>query len=323
MCKYIMIISLLIVFASVGLAVEMEKQQTVANEEDDFKKVEVGFFFGPNIPQLNFKNAIRDPLSAYWYWESAYGYTEYDLNVSSISEMGEHSAKSVCFGGLFNYFFGKNFGFQFMLEKSSHNVPLWTSHGIWFRLDYYWGERDEYRGNSQAETTGSWTVMPISLNGIVRFNNGKIISGYASGGLTYYKADIEAESKVGYRFQYLWYEHDSDLYYLLYDMVSIPMSIDDSVGEIGSNFGVGIVTTFWKKVGILADFRYYHAPKKDVYWTLKPGDYTLLANDWYGPITRTVTQTDIDIFLEEQREFFQVEVNPSFFRFAFGLQFRF
>ena len=323
MVKYILIIFLLIFFASICLAAETEKKQTVVAEEDEFKKVEIGFFFGPDIPQFKFRNTIRDSFSEYWYWESAYGHTEYELTGNYYTSIRQYSKKSVGFGGFFNYFFHRDFGFQFMLERSSYNVYGFSHHGIYMSLDYYWGESDEYSGGEYADTTGRLTVMPISFNGVVRFDGGENISGYASGGLTYYKSDIEAEFKLGYSFPYLWHEYDSDLYYLLHDIISVPVSIDDSVSGMGGNFGVGIVFTFWEKVGIAADFRYYHGAKKDVYWMLRPGDYTHLINDWHGPVTKTLTQTDIDIFLEKHGELAKVEVNPSFFRLAFGLQFRF
>ena len=323
MCKYILIISLLISFTSICLAGQTENKQAVAAEKDKSKKIEVGFFFGAGLHNFDLSSHMGDYLNKYWYWESAYGHTEYDLTASYSSSIWGHPKTSVGFGGFFNYFFHRDFGFQFMLERSHHNVDDNAGYHIYNELEYSWGESDFYSAwDHNVDATVRLIVMPISFNGIFRINGGEYIGGYASGGLTYYKADIEAASIAGYSFSYLWHEYDSDLYYLLYDMVLIPVSIDDSFGGIGGNVGVGVFLSFWEKFGIVADFRYYHAPEKHVPWAAKAGDYTYLINDWYGPLTKTVTQSDIDT-LFARYEGFAVEVNPSFFQFAFGLQFRF
>ena len=324
--KYILSIFLLIVFASMCLADETKKKQPVVAEEDDFKKIEVGFLFGSGIPQFDFKNSISDSYSMYWYDESAYWYTEYDITGSFSSAIIGDSEKGFGVGGFFNYFFHKNFGFQFMLERSTHNVTIEASHSVDMSLFAYWGYTYYFNAEpSINDTTGNLTVIPISFNVIGRFDGGKYISGYASGGLTYYKADVEAESKAGYGLKYYWYEYDSDLWFLLYDSVLVPINIDDSISGAGGNVGGGVVFKIQDKVGIVADFRYYIGTKKAVSCTLEPGNYTLSINDKYDlpPYSLRLKQTDIDTFLEEYGELVKVEVNSSFFRVAFGLQFRF
>ena len=316
--KYILTMLLLIVFASMCLADETKKKPSAIVEEDEFKKVEVGFFFGPAFPQFDFRNSIADSYNRYWYDVSyiTYTYVEYYIDANFSSSIAGESERGIGFGGFFNYFFHKNFGFQFMLERSSHDVPVQASHSVGMSLD----------GESLSEnppindTTGSLPVMPISFNVIARFDGEKNISGYASGGLTYYKADIEANSNVGDGFPYLWYMYDVDLDFLLYDSVLVPVSIDESIGGPGGNVGGGIVFTIQKNLGIVADFRYYLGPTKDIDWTLSPGDYTLSINDDYY---LAYDQSDINDFLEGYGNNLRVGVNTSFFRLAFGLKFSF
>ena len=321
--KYILTMLLLIVFASMCLADETKKKPSVIVEEDEFKKVEVGFFFGPAYPQFDFRNSISDSYSSHWYDVSyvTYTFVEYDFDASFSSSIAGKSERGIGFGGFFNYFFHKNFGFQFMLERSSHDVPIYASHSVSMPNVLY-----SYGGESLTayppinDTTGNLPVMPISFNVIARFNGGKNISGYASGGLTYYKADIEAKSNVGDGFPYLLYMYDVDLDFLLYDSVLVPVSIDESIGGPGGNVGGGIVFTIRKNLGIVADVRYYLGPTKDVDWTLSPGDYTLSINDDYY---LAYDQSDINDFLEEHGENLRVGVSTSFFRLAFGLKFSF
>ena len=316
--KHTLAMLLLIVFASMCWAAETKNNHPVYAEEENLKKMEFGFLYGPAMPLFDFRNSISDSYSSHWYGVSyvTYTYVEYDLTASFSSSIVGESESGTGFGGFFNYFFHKNFGFQFMLERSSHDVLVKATHSVSMSLD----------GESLSEkppfddTTGSLPVMPISFNMIVRFNGGKNISGYASGGLTYYKADIEAKSKVGDGFPYIYYRDKYDLDFLLYDSVLVPVSIDDSISGAGGNVGGGIVFTIQKNLGIVGDFRYYIGPEKDAYWMLRPGDYTFTINSGYYCI---YDQSDIDDFLEEYGRNLRVGVSPSFFRLAFGLKFSF
>ena len=334
--KYILTILLLIVFTSICLASEKNKKPPVVAEDEEYKKVEVGVLFGAGIPQFDFRNSISDHYTKYWYCESEwfwdweisdwyYWYTEYNLTGSFSSSIVGESEVGFDFGGYFNYFFHKNFGFQFMAERSRHVVPIEASHNVDLSLYYYWGESAYYSAEpSIYASKGSLAVIPISFNAIARFDAAKNISGYASGGLTYYKADIEAESNAGYGFPFYWYADDSDLWYLWYDSALIPANIDYSLSGSGGNIGGGITFKIQEKVGIVADLRYYIAPKKDISWTTKAGVYVLSIWEkygWYDPYIN-ITQDDIDTFLQDYGELV-VTVNPSFFRVAFGLQFRF
>jgi len=327
---------LLIVFTSMCLADETKKKPPVVADKEDFKEIQVGFFFGPGYPQFDFENSGSDSYSAHWHDFSPLtrDWVRYDIFGSFSSSIAGESERGFGLGGFFNYFFRRNFGFQFMLERSSYDVPVGALHAVDMSMYMVWGDKYFYSAEpSISGTVGSLTVMPISFNGIGRFEPVKNITGYASGGLTYFKAHVEAESRVGYGFPYIWYDNVLDLDFLLYDSVLVPVNIDDSISGVGVNVGGGGVYQIHEKVGIVADFRYYIGPNKDVYWALRPGDYTLLLIDsflrefgevdWHGPVTMKLTQTEIDTFLTEYGELFKVEVNPSFFRIAFGVQFTF
>ena len=320
--KYILTIFLLVVFTSMCLASEVKKKQQFFVEEEDFKQIEVAFLLIPCIPQFDFRNSVSDSYSEYWYdsywYDSSYVYTDYFLTAGFSSSIAGESEMGYGFGGLFNCFFHRNFGFQFMLERSRNDVPVKASHGVDMSINYWWGSVDYSEEPYIYDTTGSLTIIPISFNGIARFDGVKNISGYVSGGLTYYKVDIEAKSKLGYGFPFLVYDYP--LWYLRYDSFLVPISIDDSISGAGVNVGGGVVFKIQENVGIVGDFRYYLAPPKIVSWTLTSGEYTLSIYEEYS---MRFTQVDIGSFLKEYGELIKVEVNPSFFRIAFGLQFRF
>ena len=320
--KYILVMLLLIVFASMCLAAETKKKPQVAAEEENFKKIEFGFFFGPGISQFDFTNFLSDSYSEFWVYDSYYWLDRgaYSSSIVGDAEMG------CSYGVLFNYFFHKNFGVQFMLERSHHDVLIEASHSVVAELSYN-GESSYYSADPPiADTVERLATIPISFNGIARFDIRANISGYASGGLTYYKTDdIETKSQLGYGFPFYLHHRASGYTYLLYDSILVPVSIEDSLSGAGSNIGGGVVITIQKNVGIFTDFRYYRAPKKDVYWTLQPGSYPYLMDYWFWLDTGTKRLSDVSIqlFMQEYGELLKVEVNPSFYRLAFGLKFSF
>jgi len=333
--RHNLVMLLLIVFTFMCLVAEAKSKQPVVAEKDEFKKVEVGFFCGLGTPQFDFKNSISDSYSHYWYDESRwywdeyyyywyYWYTSYDVTGNySSSIVGNSKRKGLGFGGFFNYFFHKNFGLQLMLESSNYDIPVEASHSVEVSsYSYLPSGINRYKSAEPSinDTTGSLAVMPISFNVITRFDIGDNIGGYVSGGLTYYKVDIKAESKGGYGLPYSYYSSSYDLWYLWYGSVLIPVNIDDSFSGTGGNVGGGFSFQIQKNFGIAADFRYYLAPKKDVSWIPKAGNYKEVL---YELDTLSITQDDINTFLDENERSLQVEVDPSYYRFAFGLLFRF
>jgi len=297
---------------------------------NDFKRIELGLMGGPGMSQFDFNNSFSGSYSYYWYDVSYYSwrYTEYDFAQNYSSSISGTTESNIGFGGFLNYLFTENIGIQFMLETSSFDVPLETSHNVDLSISYYWGDSSHYSDSVSVEdTAGSLSVMPISLNIYSKFYFGPGISGHLSGGATYYQVNIQADSRGGYGMPYFYYNSSYDLWFLWGDSVMIPVSIDDSYNGVGGNAGVGLSFQIHENLGILADFRYYLAPKEEFTWNPRAGSYTTLLNDkynWnYKASSLDIAQDDIDTFMEKNGESLKVEVDPSYYRFSFGLQFRF
>ncbi|NVM56447.1 MAG: hypothetical protein HWN66_22305, partial [Candidatus Helarchaeota archaeon] len=316
--KNTLVMLLMAVFFATSSAAEAKNNHPVGAKGKNLKKIEFGFFFGPAMPRFDLKNSIADGYHGYWYNDSyvTSTYIAYYITAFSLSSTCGYPERSIGIGGFINYFFRKNFGFQFMLEKLSYDFLVKTSHNITMIID-----GDSHSANPLIkDTMGSLPVMPISFNVIAQSDSGKKISVYTSGGLTYYKADIAAQSKVGDGFPYIYYWDEYDLDVLLYDSVVVPVDINDSISGAGVNGGGGIVFTIGKNLGFVADFRYYLAPKKDAYWMLrpKPGEYPYSYNSEYY---LEYDQSHVDAFLEKYAKDLRVGVSPSFYRLAFGLKF--
>jgi len=321
---------LLIVFTSLYLDANNQNNSSYLAENNNFKKFEFGFLSGYGLPQFDFKNSFSDSYSDYWYDVSYYTdyYTEYDINIAYSSSVSGKSEGKFTFGGFLNYFFSKNFGFQFMLESANYDIPVEASHSVDLSFYFYWGENENYTANPNIENTkGSLSVMPISFNLITKFFIGDIVSGYASGGLTYYQVGFEAESRGGTGLIYYWYQNSSDLWFLDGDSVLIPIYIDDSYKGTGGNVGVGFAFQIHENFGIVADFRYYLAPKEKFTWIPMAGNYKKVLFEEYGwsfsSNTLSISQEAINTFLEENERFLQMEVDPSYYRFSIGLKFGF
>lgn len=318
--RSVFLVLFLIFFASIYLQANTQIERSHSLENDGFKKFEFGLFFGIGIPQFDFDNLFSDSETYYWYDSSYWNYTEYNIDLSYSSNISGTSENKFGFGGFINYLFHKNIGVQFMLESSKFDVPVNASHSVDVFWSYSWGGSDSgSESPSIRQTKGSLSVMPVSLNIITKFYLGSKFSGHASGGLTYYQVDFEAESEAGAGVWYYKYASAYDLWFLFGDSVLLPVSIEGSHSGIGANIGGGLSFEIQKNFGILLDFRYYIAPKEEYIWEARSGSYdTVIYGDYLS-----ITQDTIDDSMSQVEEFTTVEVDPSYYRFSLALHFRF
>lgn len=311
---------LVFLFLFISICFASPDQITRPGTRNDFKRIELGLMGGPGMPQFDFNNSFSESQTEYWYDSSWWYYTEYDINLAYSSDVSGAAESKFGFGGFVNYLFVKNIGLQFMLESSKFDVPVDASHSVDVSWSYYWGDSYSYSDSpSIKKNTGSLSVIPISFNIITKFHLGSNISGHVSGGLTYYQVDFKAESKGGCGVWYYKYKSSSDLWFLYGDSVLLPISIEDSYSGTGGNAGVGLSFQIHENLGILVDFRYYIAPKKEFTWETSAGNYdTVIFGD-----TLSISRDMIDTAMGKIERDIKLEVDPSYYRFSFGLQFRF
>jgi len=328
--RNISLVLFLIAFNSIYLSAESQYTRGFKSEKNDFKRVEFGPLFGFGSSSFNFKNSYSDSYTSYWYDTSYWTnyYTEYDMTLAYSSSITGKAESNFAFGGFLNFFFIKNFGLQIMAEGTKFDIPLQSSHSVDLSFSDYSGGNYNYTANPSIEdTTGKLSIMPISFNLYTRFDIGKNIIGYASGGLTYYKVAIKGETRGGAGVIYQWYDSSYDLWFLEGDSVLIPLYIDDSYSGLGANIGGGLSFQIQKNLGIIADIRYYLAPKGEVAWIPEAGNYKKVLYDKYGwtfgSNSLSISQAGINDFLKENERYLQVKVDPSYFHISMGLIFRF
>lgn len=327
--RKILFVLILIIFSSLYLGANTQDERWVESEENDFNKFEFGLLFGFGLPSFNFINSFSESRVAYWYDDTFWIYTEYDLTLTYSSSIEGKAESNIAFGGFLNFFFIKNFGLQILVEGSKFNIPVQSSHSVDISASYYWGTTDSWTANpSIDDTTGKLSIMPISFNLLARFDIGKNIIGFASGGLSYYKIVIQTETEGGVGVRYYYYNSSNGLWFYWADSVLIPLYLDESYSGIGGNIGGGLTFQIQENVGIVAEIRYYLAPKKEVKWRGRAGNYKKVFFDKYSSWnfasnTISISSTEIDEFIAEQGNALIVEVDPSYFRVSVGLIFRF
>lgn len=304
-----------------------QNERGVESEKNDFKRIEFGLLFGFGLPNFSFNNSFSDSYSSYWYdrsYQTNY-YVELDMNLAFSSSITGKAKSNFAFGGFLNYFFIKNFGLQIMVEGSKFDIPVQSSHSVDLSFLYYWnGVQRSYSANPSIDNTiGNLSIMPISFNLYTRFEIGKSIFGHVSGGLTYYKVALQAETRGGAGVVYLWYDNTHDLDWLAGDSVLIPIYIDESYSGIGGNIGGGLTFQIQKNIGVVAEIRYYLAPTKEVTWKARAGNYQKVLYNEYGWSFATnslsISNAGIDDFLAENGDDLVVEIDPSYFRISIGL----
>jgi len=309
----------LILFVSIHLQANIQIEGSHSVKDYEFKKFEFGLFFGIGMPKFDFENSFTESETYHWYDSSYWYYYDYNLNLAYSSNVSGVAESKFGFGGFINYLFHQNIGLQFMLESSKFDVPVEASHSVDVTYSGTWGSQYFSGSPTIQKNTGRLSVMPISFNIFTKFYFGSNISGHASGGLTYYQVEFEAESKGGVGVWYYTYVSSYDLWRLDADSVLLPVSIDDSYSGTGGNIGGGFSFEIQKNIEILIDFRYYFAPKKEFIWETKAGNYdTVIFGD-----TLSISRSEIDSAIGEVERFITVEVDPSYYRFSLALKFMF
>ena len=272
---------------------------TVSFPEEDNRKAELSLNVGGAFPQL-------DSSSNYsWGWRH--------LLLFDVQESGSISASaenSLFVAGSFSYFLLKNIGIQASFGYTKADVAKDVS------FAFNWGGL-RGRGFSRQVAfsgTGEMRVIPICLNGIVKFRfKDETLGGYLSGGYTLFSNKFNASSYMGAgsALRYRSYgEYDPQKF----DAFRIPVKIDQSWGGHGANMGAGFDFKFTENLAITIDARYYYCPSKEFDWIWIPGTY---PGYFYGIDELTIDSETATLL---QNYFTKLEVNPSFFQISAGIK---
>jgi hypothetical protein len=267
---------------------------TPAVSEIGFEKIEI--FAGAG---MGFGSFLNDSSHYVEDWSSGFvtGHEEGDI---------QHKMKSPLGAGLFfSYFFSEGLGLRLRVDpgfgqKISDSQSLYTA-------DFSWsGGADSYQ--TQWDTTGSLSVLPLSFDLVYRFPSG-MISPYINAGISYFVASFKADSTVGWA--NAWYIGPSTM---TIDYAPIPISIDEKLDGLGFNVGAGLDFHLGPGLALTLDAAYFMGKSADFNWYVAPGDY------YYNYNT-----TNYSIFDDSYAQIFseslgKVKVTLSFFKILVGIK---
>lgn len=238
--------------------------------------------------------------------------------LSKINEQNLFSLKSdnVFFLGAYvSYYFRPGYGLEAGLGFFKSGVPDTTS----FHSEYLWTSGKNETLTRAWTGMGSLRVIPISLNGVRRWQTGKIeIS--VSGGPTLFLTAFQSRGLAGFSVSEIAYVQTFDppetTVIQSVDALPVNLAVERySWAALGANMGAGVVYKVSNKVGLTAGVRYFLCPKKEFVWSWMPGIYDGINSnitDWEF--------TNENARYAEERMKPPLTVNPSFFQLGLGVQ---
>jgi hypothetical protein len=243
-------------------------------------------------------------------WSSYFGQFN-PINETTTIDL--KSKNGVFFGGGFSFFFSPTFGLQMSAGFLKSDVPNTSNFQFSFRKV---SDGQTSTDNFAWFGTGTLHTIPISLNLIAKFGNGRI-AGYVSAGPTLYLNSFEAASSFGFGVQspyskwFIGFIDEVDFIDALQVGLNIPST---SWTGIGGDFGTGFTYRIGPFLGLTLDARYYLCPDKELPWAFRLGDYNGVLNI----LNNFPFQQDrVDYVLGLSS--FTTKVNPSFLKITAGI----
>jgi hypothetical protein len=210
----------------------------------------------------------------------------------------------------FAYFFTPTIGVRLQID-----LPLkqtFQSGTLDYNLSWKWTiSSSTYNHSTTWPVTGDFSVIPISLNAIVRFPIGATMDAYITAGPSYFMGKINAASSMGVGLT--WW---TSYYNQRIDYFQVPLTINKSVNGIGFNAGAGLDIRFGESFGVFLEGAYFMGPSSTQDWLVAPGSYPSMIAAGY---TLALTQDVIDNAHLSTR-MSPLEVKLSFMKLAAGIK---
>ncbi|MGD0783718.1 MAG: outer membrane beta-barrel protein, partial [Candidatus Aminicenantales bacterium] len=192
----------------------------------------------------------------------------------------------VTLSGSFAYFFTPSIGIRLQVDYPlKQSIESGTMD---YTLSWKWTISPTTYSLSPSPSwgvTGDFSVIPISLNGVLRFPLGSTIDAYITAGPTYFMGTINASTTMGLGWSWM---SGSDQHI---DYFPVPLTISQSINGIGFNAGAGLDIRLGDVFGIFLEAAYFAGPSSSQNWIAQPGSYPSQISTLY---TLPLTQAMID-----------------------------
>lgn len=154
--------------------------------------------------------------------------------------------------------------------------------------------------------SGSYSVMPISLNAVARLALGPVVTAFLTGGPTYFVGKYSADTNIGYGRTWI----DTTQYV---DFFTVPVKTDQTIKGWGFNVGTGVEVWVNRSIAILLEGTYFGGPSATQKWAPQPGTYT-------SNLASGITWTNAALPAALADYVAPITVNLSFFKIVTGVK---
>jgi len=148
-----------------------------------------------------------------------------------------------------------------------------------YTLSWAMNGADSETSQKTWQTTGSFSVMPISINAFARLALGPVVTAYLAGGPTYFTGKFSADSSIGYSRS--WIDTVQN-----FEMYTVPVKTEQTIKGWGFNLGTGLEVWVNRSIAILLEGAYFGGPTAAQKWVIQAGPYANNTTDgtpWNNP----------------------------------------
>jgi len=268
---------------------------------------ELGLLFGLSAGSLlNDSSSYSDTWGPY-------------IELVSVNEGGSiaHKLKTsmATIGGFMTFYFAGELGIRLGVDYNpKQSLSGGTSH---YSISWTWTEASGgIPGSRNAEwpVKGDFSVIPLSMSFVYKFQAGRTLAPYIIGGITYFALEANLSTSLGYGES--WLSSDLKTQYIDYFIIPVTLNKETKLrptDKVGGNVGAGLDVLFSPNLGLNIDAICYFGPSQEVNWPVVAGSYP--AN--YYNVTLTLNGPGAANF---QNLISKLKFKLTYFRIAGGIK---
>jgi hypothetical protein len=283
-------------------AVAAPAQPTAGDRPVD-ERLELGVLGGVSSARAIGTTTYRDSWSSFFF-----------TGVDETATIDTRAKGGTVFGGFVSYFATRHLGLQLLAEYARVATPTTAA------VSFGWTPAGEAGVQKSKDLAGMGRLarIPVSLNIAARAGWGPLTA-ELSGGATLFRNTLSESSFFSYGVTRLYtvYVPPNQVVRQSIDALLVPLKISEGAwNALGADVGGGLTLRLGGRIGLMADARYYHCPKKLLHWDPVPGTYDGIFT---GNIKGEPFSDQDAAYLAQNNKTFDLDVNPSFFRVAAGI----
>lgn len=244
--------------------------------------------------------------------QSSYSFNWSENLLSKVNENGTTMTKIKNPRGVgfsFSYLLFGGIGIQLKLDYNFTEKINEAESLSDYAITWTWTDnRGPFDRSEEWGVSGEFSVIPISLNFLYKFQGEGMIIPYFSAGASYFTGKVKANSTRGLGIS--WEASGSQFI----DYVDVPIKVDESISHFGFNVGGGLDFMFTSSIGLNLEAAYFIGKKSEYVWEHTTGSY---KGNIFPDISWSIDTSMVELIKEQVSPF---EVNTSFFKVQAGVK---